>query len=103
MFTGDIGIEAERLIARRFSHIRTDILKLGHHGSRFSTGDEFLDIARPNAVIAGVGVHNQFNHPHPTVVERILERDIEFYSTHTHGAITIDLTTLQISTMLGGN
>jgi len=100
MFTGDIGADTERLIAHRFSHIRTDILKVAHHGSRFSSSDLFLDAATPTAAIAGVGVHNPFNHPHPTVVDRFLERGIDFYSTHSHGAITIDLTTLEITTML---
>jgi len=103
MFTGDIGTDTERLIAQRFSHLRTDILKVAHHGSRFSTGDLFLDAANPSAAIAGVGVHNPFNHPHPTVVDRFLERGIDFYSTHTHGAITIDLRTHEITTMLGDN
>jgi len=101
MFTGDIGVEAERLITRRFSHIRTDVLKLAHHGSRFSTGDEFLYAARPSVAIAGVGVNNPFNHPHPSVVDRLFEQGIDFYSTHTHGAITIDLRTGEITTMLG--
>ena len=103
IFSGDIGIEAERLITRRFSHLRTDILKLAHHGSRFSTGDEFLLATTPAAAIAGVGVHNMYNHPHPSVVERLYEHNIELYSTNTHGAITIDLRTREITTMLGDN
>ena len=101
MFTGDIGMDTERVIAQRFSHIQTDILKVAHHGSRFSTSDEFLDAARPQTAIAGVGRHNVFGHPHPTVVDRLAERGIEFYSTHTHGAITINLRTGSITTMIG--
>lgn len=102
MFSGDIGVETEARIVRNFSHIRTDILKVAHHGSRFSTSDDFLEASIPRVAIAGVGVHNPFNHPHPTVVERILERGIEFYSTDTHGAITIDLRTGEITTKLAG-
>jgi len=104
MFTGDIGAVTEELIIQRFSHIDTDILKLAHHGSRFSTGDEFLNAARPRVAIAGVGVHNVFGHPHPTVTNRLYERNIAFYSTSTHGAITINLRNNNITTMIeGGN
>jgi len=101
MFAGDIETDTEKLIANRFSHIRADILKVAHHGSRFSTGDKFLDATNPSIAIAGAGIHNPFNHPHPTVVDRFLERGIDFYSTNTHGAITINLRTREVTTMLG--
>jgi len=102
MFTGDIGFPTEERLINRFSHIDSDILKLAHHGSRFSTGDAFLDATRPRVAIAGVGVHNVFGHPHPTVTSRLYERNIPFYSTHTHGAITINLRNSRVTTMLCG-
>ena len=102
MFTGDIGFPSEERLVRRFSNLHTDILKVAHHGSRFSTSDEFLNAIRPRAAIAGVGVHNVFGHPHPSVVSRFYERNIDFYSTNTHGAITINLRSNRITTMLGG-
>lgn len=102
IFTGDIGFPTEARLINRFSHLHSDILKIAHHGSRFSTGDEFLDAVMPRVAIAGVGVHNVFGHPHPTVTSRLYERGIPFYSTHTHGAITINLRNNRVTTMLGG-
>ncbi|MCL2564891.1 MAG: DNA internalization-related competence protein ComEC/Rec2 [Defluviitaleaceae bacterium] len=103
MFTGDIGLPTEERLIRHFSHLDIDILKLAHHGSRFSTGDAFLDATMPNVAIAGVGMHNVFGHPHPTVTSRLYDRGVLFYSTHTHGAITINLNDNRITTMLGGS
>jgi len=100
MFTGDMGFPSEERLVRRFSNLHTDILKVAHHGSRFSTGDSFLEALRPRIAIAGVGVHNPFGHPHPSVLSRFNEKNINFYSTNTHGAIIINLRNHSITTML---
>jgi len=101
MFTGDIGLPTEQRLLLGFTNLQTDILKVAHHGSRFSTGDEFVNVLRPRAAIAGVSLHNTFGHPHPSVISRFNERNISFYSTDTHGAIIINLKNNRITTMLG--
>ncbi len=65
-----------------------DIVHLNHHGSRTSSNENFLDRLQPDAAIASVGVDNDHNHPHPEIIERLNERNINLFRTDT-GTITI--------------
>jgi len=70
--------------------LQHDILKIAHHGSRFSTGKEFLRLARPTLAVIQVGKNN-FGHPHPTVIEKCREQDIMVLRNDWHGAIGIKI------------
>lgn len=58
-----------------------DILHVGHHGSNTSTNQTFLDEIRPEAAIISVGNNNDYWHPHPSVIERLINSGIEVYQT----------------------
>ncbi|MBU1292300.1 MBL fold metallo-hydrolase [Patescibacteria group bacterium] len=85
LLTGDIEKKVENILLDQ--NIESDILKLAHHGSKTSTGDNFLKIVNPGAVVISVGENNRYNHPSPEVLERI--KDILTYRTDQNGDIKI--------------
>lgn len=94
LMTGDIGNEGESALLGRYgagpdSGLRSDILKIAHHGSRFSSGVEFLAAVDPALAVIQVG-RNNFGHPHPDVIEKLEKNDIMYFRTDRDGAILID-------------
>ncbi|MGD7044039.1 DNA internalization-related competence protein ComEC/Rec2 [Jeotgalibacillus proteolyticus] len=85
-FAGDLETEGELDIIDHYS-MHADVLKVGHHGSKSSTADEFLTELSPEYAIISAGVNNRYNHPHHEVTERLKARRIKVLGTHTHGAI----------------
>lgn len=82
LFTGDLPNEELAL-----SHIEpVDVLKVAHHGSRFSTSAAFLDALRPKEAVVSVGP-NTYGHPHPTVLSRLKERGISIWRTDEGGDV----------------
>ncbi len=82
LFTGDLAREEEAL-----QDIQpVDILKVAHHGSRFSTSDQFLDVLKPKEAVVSVG-ENSYGHPHPDVLMNLKERGIRTYRTDEEGDI----------------
>ncbi|MDP4171047.1 MAG: ComEC/Rec2 family competence protein, partial [Bacillota bacterium] len=88
LFTGDLDIEGEKRIMRSYPRLKVDILKVGHHGSKFSTSPEFLDQYHPKVALISVGENNHFGHPNQKVVKSLLQRNIAVYRTDKQGAIT---------------
>jgi competence protein ComEC len=70
-----------------------DILKVAHHGSRFSTNENLLDVTHPKAAIISSGASNTYGHPSQTVLERLRAHRISVYRTDRDGAITYNLET----------
>lgn len=58
-----------------------DILRVAHHGSASSTNAYFLDATTPEVAIISLGDENEYFHPHRSVIERLLDRDIQIYQT----------------------
>ena len=89
VFAGDIGFDAEEEIVAAFENLDCHVLKVAHHGSKYSTGELFLDTLKPEVAIAGAGVNNNYGHPSVEVESRLGERNIDFYSTKSCGAVII--------------
>jgi competence protein ComEC len=86
LFAGDAGFPAEADMqgwARR-----VDLLKVGHHGSRGSTGDEWLDSLRPRAAVISVG-QNNYGHPSPETLDRLRRHGVAVWRTDRDGAVTV--------------
>jgi beta-lactamase superfamily II metal-dependent hydrolase len=82
LFTGDLPNEEYAL-----ANIQpVDVLKVAHHGSRFSTSGAFLDALKPTQAVVSVG-ENSYGHPHPNVLRNLKEREIETYRTDQEGDI----------------
>jgi len=89
LFTGDAEAHSERMIIASRQDIKSDVLKIGHHGSRTSTTEGFLDAVAPMVAVIQVGGGNRFGHPHPDIIERLTDRGIIIYRTDEMGTIFI--------------
>ena len=93
LLTGDIELAGEReLLAwtrSQGSALRSDVLKVAHHGSRTSTGAELLDAVTPRLALMSAGRRNAYGHPSPDVVTRIEARGAEVLRTDRNGRIEI--------------
>ncbi|MFC0270073.1 DNA internalization-related competence protein ComEC/Rec2 [Metabacillus herbersteinensis] len=87
LFTGDLETEGEKSILGSYPSISVDVLKIGHHGSKGSTSDTFLDKLKPKVAIVSAGANNRYQHPHPEVLEKLHKRGIPLLRTDRHGAI----------------
>lgn len=73
LFTGDIEEEAENIIYKMYENtgkLKSDILKVAHHGSKTSSTERFINCVEPNIVLIGVGKNNTFGHPSEEVIKR---------------------------------
>jgi competence protein ComEC len=87
LLTGDATIEEEPEFLSNLEHI--DVLKVAHHGSVTSSSREFLEITTPDTAIISVGEGNDYNHPHPAVLERLNSCGIKTWRTDFEGDILI--------------
>lgn len=93
LFTGDCEEEGEQLL---LSHLQKQdmtchILKAGHHGSAYATGQALLNQLHPQIVIVSCGVRNRYGHPHPSLLNRVEQAGISCHVTASCGAITVTL------------
>lgn len=93
LFTGDIEEIAEKEILELYlknkNLIKADILKVGHHGSKTSSTEDFLRLVMPKVAVIGVGKNNNFGHPNEGVLERFKKLNCEIYRTDLNGEISI--------------
>ena len=73
LFTGDIEEIAEKEILKitKQEVLKSDVLKVGHHGSKTSSTEEFLEAVNPKIALIGVGKKNTFGHPNEDVIKRL--------------------------------
>jgi competence protein ComEC len=91
IFCADAGFEAEqRMLAGRYD-LKSTVLKVGHHGSRYSTSEEFIERVRPSLALISAGAGNRFGLPSARTVELLRAKRIPLYRTDRDG--TIDLVT----------
>ena len=87
LLTGDAEEGVELAIAEQVGDI--DVLKVGHHGSISSSSVDFLDVVEPEVAIISVGEDNRYGHPHPIVLDRLQDRQVQIYRTDYAGDILI--------------
>jgi competence protein ComEC len=88
ILTGDAEApEESELVARYGASLRSDLLKVGHHGSRTSSSAAFLGAVRPEVALISCGVRNRFGHPHRPTLEALGERAIHTLRTDLAGGI----------------
>ncbi len=89
MLTGDAPSEIEDYLVKTYgTQLDSDVLKLGHHGSKTSTSDAWLDTVTPNYAVVSAGLDNRYGHPHQDVMQRVFARNIQTSHTGTDGTIT---------------
>ena len=91
LLTGDLPIEQEEEILQRGWLHDIDILKVGHHGSAGSSGEEFLSALRPELCLISAGLDNKFGHPKPEVLTRLAAVGCTIKITSELGRIVVPL------------
>lgn len=81
LFTGDLEEAGEKQLIKAGKVVPQTILKAGHHGSKTSSSDEFIEATSPKLTIFMAGKNNRFNHPNPEIVERFISRGLPTLST----------------------
>lgn len=89
LFTGDAGAEAEQRILGEGVDLHADILKVGHHGSAYSSTPAFISAVHPKYAFISVGRHNLFGHPAPQTIETLEQIGARVYRTDENGGITV--------------
>ena len=89
LLPGDIGKEAEGRMLRKDYLLRSDILKVPHHGSSSSSSPLFLERVKPTYAILTVGERNVGRLPHPEILKRYFQLGTQVYRTDKNGAVTV--------------
>lgn len=91
MLTGDLGIEGEQKILASGLDISSEYLKVGHHGSRYSSSEEFLAAVSPDICIIQSGQDNKYGHPHIEAVDRLKQIGCQIMDTQDLGLISFEI------------
>lgn len=89
LFTGDMGEQEEAEVLASGADLSADILKIGHHGSRYSTSTGFLLAVDPKEAVISAGKDNTYGHPHPVILERLRHFGVPVRTTAEEGLIEI--------------
>lgn len=89
LFPGDAAKSSESTMIYTGENLRSDILMLGHHGSKYSSNDFFLDEVTPKLAIISCGKDNRYKHPADEVLKRLDQRKIPYLRTDQNGDIVI--------------
>lgn len=87
LLTGDADTELEEKLLKANSKIDADVLKVGHHGSKFSTDEDFLNAVTPEYSVIQVGKDNKYGHPHPSVLKKLKEHNSKIFRNDLNGRI----------------
>jgi competence protein ComEC len=87
LFMGDAESISEKEILKNSFDIKSDVIKIGHHGGRTSTTRDFLEKAAPKYAVISVGKDNDYGHPHQETLEKLNNMKLKIYRTDEQGTI----------------
>lgn len=87
LFTGDLPIQQEDELLANHINVQADVLKVGHHGSKYSSSNEFLDAVKARDGIISVGANNPYGHPNPEALARLRSHGAAIIRTDELGDI----------------
>ncbi|HEY4523887.1 MAG TPA: MBL fold metallo-hydrolase [Candidatus Paceibacterota bacterium] len=90
LFTADIDSRVEDFLLDKYD-LNIDILKVAHHGSRFSTTQNFLDHTMPKIAVIQVGKSNKYGHPNAEVIQRLVSSGARVFRNDEHGRVVVTL------------
>ncbi len=89
LFTGDLEEEGEVRLQEEYPHLEVDVLKVGHHGSKTSSKEAFLEAINPKLALISAGKNNRYKHPNQETLQQFAARGIKIYRTDQQGAIRL--------------
>lgn len=91
LFMGDAELPQERRVTSIYdSLLNTDVLKVGHHGSKTSSSNTLMKLATPQISVVSLGWQNRYRHPHPEAIKRIRAQSDSVVFTSLQGAVTLE-------------
>lgn len=99
LLTGDAEISAENQILKQNIDLKSEILKIGHHGAKTSSSENFLKAVMPKLSIIPVGKNNDYGHPHRETLDRLRKINSCILRTDIDGRIEIVISKNQIETI----
>ena len=84
---GDCESDVEKLLIKDSQILESDIIKLGHHGSKSSSSLAFLKKVAPDYAIISCGKNNKYGHPHKETIDKLDNLNIKYYRTDIEGNI----------------
>lgn len=94
LFTGDLTSDKEVMIAEQIAAYSIDslsLLKVAHHGSKYSSDEKFLSVIKPQIAVISCSANNSYGHPHAETVERIEAVGAALFRTDKSGAVTVSI------------
>ncbi|MBE6149251.1 MAG: MBL fold metallo-hydrolase [Firmicutes bacterium] len=85
LFMGDAGVEVEEDLIEKYNLNNIDVLKVGHHGSKTSSSQEFISEINLKYSVISVGKNNRYGHPNKEVLDNL--KDSKAYRTDIDGSI----------------
>lgn len=89
LFTADVSSVVEEALVKGEATLTSDVLKVAHHGSRFSTSENFLEAVHPDLAVISVGAKNTYGHPAIEVLQRLQNFGITTLRTDEQGTVEI--------------
>ena len=100
LLTGDAGAQTEARILASGVDVHADVLKVGHHGSAYSSTSAFIEAVRPRYALISVGRHNLFGHPAATTLTTLHGSGATVYRTDRCGAVILKSDSMQVTSTL---
>ncbi len=90
LFMGDAEAQTEeRLLGKSDLDLKTNVIKIGHHGSKYATSENFLKRVQPEAAIISDGAWNRYGHPAQSALDRLKAANAKVWRTDLQGEVTI--------------
>lgn len=89
LFTGDVEGNGEDCLLGKIKNKDYDVLKVAHHGSKYSTSERFLKLCTPDIALISAGENNSYGHPHEELLGRLEDAGCKIYNTQKNGAIML--------------
>jgi beta-lactamase superfamily II metal-dependent hydrolase len=103
LFAADAEPQTERWLLASDAQLPAQVLKVAHHGGRYSSTPRFLSAVAPQAAVISVGVVNEHGHPTPEAIARLEQQHARVYRTDQDGTVTVetDGTRIEVTTANG--
>ncbi len=89
LLMGDLPSEQEQVLLQQNINLESEVLKVGHHGSKYSSSDTFLQKVKPQLCVIEVGIDNKYGHPHQEAIERLQNHNCLIKQTKDLGTIRV--------------
>jgi competence protein ComEC len=89
LLTGDIEKEAESVLIKQGSSLKSTVLKVPHHGSNTSSSSGFIKAVKPEVAIISCGINNDYHHPHPSTLKKYEQVNTKLYRTDINGSVVV--------------